>query len=57
MRRLFSTAIRYSTAGKPGAVLKQEALGPVAKAGVDEVSIRFLAAPINPSDLNMVEGV
>ena len=57
MRRLFSTAIRYGATGTPSAVLKQEALGPIAKTAADEVSVRFLAAPINPSDLNMIEGV
>jgi trans-2-enoyl-CoA reductase len=55
--RFFGTAIKYNATGVPSAVLKQEHLGALAKTSADEVSIKFLAAPINPSDLNMIEGV
>lgn len=55
--RYFGTAIKYNDTGAPTAVLKQESFGALAKASADEVSIKFLAAPVNPSDLNMIEGV
>lgn len=41
----------------PSAVLKIEVAEARGKIKENEVSMKFLASPVNPSDLNMVEGV
>jgi mitochondrial enoyl-[acyl-carrier protein] reductase / trans-2-enoyl-CoA reductase len=57
-KRLFGTAIKHSVFGAPQTVLAMEATNLAAdKINDNEVMLKFLAAPINPSDLNMVEGV
>ena len=56
-KRLFATAIKHSVFGVPQNILALETYEPVSKINDNEVSLKFLAAPINPSDLNMVEGV
>ena len=56
-KRLFGTAIKHSVFGVPQSVLLTETYDSIRKINDNEVSLKFLAAPINPSDLNMVEGV
>ena len=56
--RLFGTAIKHSAFGVPKNVLAVEQTNvDASKIGANEVILKFLASPINPSDLNMVEGV
>lgn len=45
----------YRQTGKPGEVLELTAFEPEAP-GTGEVLVRLLAAPINPADLNTIEG-
>lgn len=54
--RLFSSAVKYSAVGDPQKVLQIEAQDALGKINADEVHIKFLASPINPSDINMVQG-
>ncbi|KAG0267727.1 mitochondrial 2-enoyl thioester reductase [Mortierella polycephala] len=51
-----ATALVYSTYGRPTEVLKvlRHTLEPP---GEDSVQVQFLASPINPADINQVEGV
>ena len=56
-KRLSGTAIKHSVSGVPQNVLVSKAYDSIGYKNDHEVSIIFLAAPINPSDLNMVEGV
>mmetsp|Transcript_22694 Transcript_22694/g.21919 ORF Transcript_22694/g.21919 Transcript_22694/m.21919 type:complete len:298 (-) Transcript_22694:342-1235(-) len=56
-KRFFGTAIKHSTFGAPENVLKFEKIDAISKLNDGEVSMKFIAAPINPSDLNMIEGV
>lgn len=54
-RRLFSSAVKYSQYGSPLNVLKRQPIDSVAKAiGANDVHVKILAAPINPSDINQV---
>lgn len=48
-------ALRYNKHGDPSQVvhLEKVELGPV---GANEVLVKMLAAPINPSDINMIQG-
>lgn len=58
--RAFSTtsaAVRFGSIGQPTTVLKYDTDGPLPAVGPDDVSVRFLAAPINPADLLTVEGI
>eukprot|EP01041_Mallomonas_annulata_P003834 gene3836-7637_t len=55
--RLLSTAITYETLGNPMSVLKVSKMPPIGELKPTEVSIKILAAPINPADINMIEGV
>lgn len=59
---LYSThEVVYKEYGNPQSVLKLQGtksiLGNAANLGSTDVAVKMLAAPINPSDLNMVEGV
>lgn len=60
--RLFATlpseakVIKYHATGQPEKVLKLET-EKLPQVGDNDVLVGFLAAPINPADLNMVEGV
>ena len=45
----------FHQTGKPGEVLGREAFAPLAP-DAGEVLVRLLAAPINPADLNTIEG-
>uniref|UniRef100_A0A0E0MIL0 enoyl-[acyl-carrier-protein] reductase n=1 Tax=Oryza punctata TaxID=4537 RepID=A0A0E0MIL0_ORYPU len=51
-----ATAVLYDHHGPPDQVLRVAEL-PAAEIGDRDVCVRMLAAPINPSDLNRVEGV
>lgn len=51
-----ATAVLYDQHGPPDKVLRVAEL-PAAEIGERDVCVRMLAAPINPSDLNRVEGV
>jgi len=55
--RALATAAIFETTGPPRKVLKRVEVPPVPPVGPSDVSLKILAAPINPSDLNMVEGV
>ena len=48
-------ALRYRTHGKPGVVLHLEEL-PLGEPGPHDALVRLTAAPINPADLNAIEG-
>lgn len=48
--------VLYRKHGDPRAVLREEDLPDPGAPGEGEVRLRMLAAPINPADLNMVEG-
>ena len=48
-------AVRYHRTGDPAAVVQVDEL-PVAGPGPGEARVRMLWAPVNPSDLNMLEG-
>jgi NADPH:quinone reductase-like Zn-dependent oxidoreductase len=50
-----SRRLTYQQTGKPGEVLELAAFCPPAPAA-GEVLVRILAAPINPADLNTIEG-
>lgn len=52
-----STAVRFSRYGNPSEVLKRETVELADKLGDSQVALRFLAAPINPADIAMVQGV
>ncbi|KAE9585730.1 putative trans-2-enoyl-CoA reductase (NADPH) [Lupinus albus] len=51
-----SKAIIYSTHGEPKAVTKLVSV-PGIEVKENEVCVKMLAAPINPSDINRIEGV
>lgn len=55
--RALSFAVTYKSYGAPREVLKREDIGSAAELGPNDVHVKILAAPINPSDLNMVENV
>jgi len=53
---LHATRLVYHKYGKPSEVLKFDFQELTHEVGPDEVLVRMLAAPINPSDINQVEG-
>ncbi|CAM9855640.1 unnamed protein product [Ectocarpus sp. 4 AP-2014] len=53
--RAFAT-VRYRQRGDPADVLRLEADDDVSELGPREVAVKMLFAPINPSDINQVEG-
>lgn len=58
--RLFSTANRavvYTQTGNPSDVLSVLTYPPLPGPGRNTVNVRFLLAPINPADINVIEGV
>lgn len=57
LRRRFATAVKHDVFGDPQKVLRVETYDQLNSLGADDVHIKFLAAPINPSDINMVQGV
>eukprot|EP01113_Clastostelium_recurvatum_P039307 TRINITY_DN598_c0_g1_i2.p1 TRINITY_DN598_c0_g1~~TRINITY_DN598_c0_g1_i2.p1 ORF type:complete len:368 (-),score=109.35 TRINITY_DN598_c0_g1_i2:39-1115(-) len=62
LARSFATArdnnvVRYSASGSPQAVLKVEKEQVPSSLSGNEVLVKMLAAPINPADINMIEGV
>eukprot|EP01035_Chromulina_nebulosa_P024978 gene24978-32547_t len=57
-RRLLTTAIQFTGYGNPGKVLKIETLNLTpAVLKPNDISVKMLAAPINPADINFIEGV
>ncbi|KAJ1969441.1 mitochondrial 2-enoyl thioester reductase [Dispira parvispora] len=54
--KLFSKAVTFADYGRPQEVLRvtDRAIAPLSPTGV---RVRILAAPINPSDINQIEGV
>lgn len=48
--------VQYEKTGSPTEVLKMGDLGSTKAPGAGEVSVKMLAAPLNTSDFNMVEG-
>ncbi|KAL7887275.1 hypothetical protein AOLI_G00049960 [Acnodon oligacanthus] len=50
-----STALVYTTHGQPSQVMKVETLQ-LPSLGDQSVLVKMLAAPINPSDINMIQG-
>jgi trans-2-enoyl-CoA reductase len=50
-----SKAIVYENVGKPDQVLRLKQLE--LKMDSDSVLLEILAAPINPSDMNMIQGI
>ena len=56
--RSFATteACVYAERGAPGEVLRVQSIPLSASVGDDEIAVRMLAAPVNPSDLNTIEG-
>ncbi|KAL0953383.1 hypothetical protein HGRIS_004622 [Hohenbuehelia grisea] len=64
LTRVFSTstsrtnrAIVYSQPGNPGTVLRALTYPPLASPPPNTLNIKFLLSPINPADINVVEGV
>ena len=59
LRRCFSSrrAVVYSTTGNPPEVLSVSKVSALPKdVPVNHVGVRFLLSPINPADLNVVQG-
>ena len=60
-RRLFSQALNraivYSENGNPSQVLRVLKYPSLAPPAPNTVNVRFVLAPINPADLNVIEGV
>lgn len=50
------TGVQFAKNGTPQEVLTVKSLESAPKASGSQVKIRMLAAPINPSDINMIEG-
>ncbi|EEB06936.1 enoyl-[acyl-carrier protein] reductase [Schizosaccharomyces japonicus yFS275] len=55
-RQMLGRAIAYSEYGNPKQVLRCIQY-PVQHCSPEELTVRFLASPINPSDINQIEGV
>ena len=55
--RPFVTSMKFDTTGDPQKVLRREISDLDLKAIGSYVKIKFLVSPINPSDINMVQGV
>jgi hypothetical protein len=59
-QRSLATAVRFHETGEASKVLKLEQLDANfinAKLGPNEIGLKFLAAPINPSDINIVSNI
>jgi trans-2-enoyl-CoA reductase len=55
-RRAHTEACVYAERGAPGEVLRVASIPLPDELGEDDVRVRVLAAPVNPSDVNMIEG-
>lgn len=55
--RPFSLAVKFAAYGDPKSVLKLEKAEPLKAVGASEVSLKILASPVNPADINFVQGV
>ena len=51
-----TTAIVFESFGKPEEVLQVRADWPVAAPGEGQLRLRLLASPVNPADINLIEG-
>lgn len=47
----------FSQPGNPSAVLSSLTYPPLSPAAPDTINIRFILSPINPADINVIEGV
>ena len=58
LRRAFSSisGVQYAGYGAPAKVLQLKTIESVGKPADNQVKLKVLAAPINPSDINMIEG-
>ncbi|KAJ7583382.1 hypothetical protein C8J56DRAFT_953880 [Mycena floridula] len=56
-RCISNRAIVYNKNGNPSEVLKSLTFTPLPPPGPESLNIRFLLSPINPADVNVVEGV
>ena len=56
-RRSATRAITYKTAGDPTSVLRALTYPALSSPPSKHVNVRFLLSPINPADINVVEGV
>lgn len=52
-----SLAVRYAAHGQPQDVFKLETIPATGSVSGSEVALKFIAAPIHPSDINMAEGM
>lgn len=57
VNRCLGTSITFDKYGNPLSVLKITAMPALGEPKANEVSLKMLAAPINPADMNMIEGV
>lgn len=55
--RFFDRAVVYSSHGNPSSVLRVITYPNIPPPQPNSVNIRFLLAPINPADINVIEGV
>ena len=53
---LYSSALVYVKHGNPNEVLQKKTYD-VPAVGPDDVHIQMIASPVNPSDINMIQGV
>lgn len=56
-KRFLATVAKHNICGDPQKVLQLETIDAIGKVGDNQVKIKFLASPINPSDINIVQGV
>lgn len=54
--RSFATAVTFNAHGAPLSVLSSSNTGPLRAPGKNEVTVKVLAAAINPADINTIEG-
>ncbi|RPD64358.1 NAD(P)-binding protein [Lentinus tigrinus ALCF2SS1-7] len=55
--RYANRAVVYTETGNPADVLRVQSYDPLPSPPSDSVNIRFYFSPINPSDINLVQGV
>ena len=55
--RAANRAVVYTETGNPADVLRVQSYDPIPPPPSDSVNIRFYLSPINPSDINLVQGV
>jgi trans-2-enoyl-CoA reductase len=57
IRTISSRAIVFPSTGNPHEILSLHSYNLPDKPSADTILVKFLAAPINPADLNQIEGV